>query len=144
MFWSAGCSLVWAEGFSCSLGVLCGGLGISKLQFFIQKLSIFGHQNPGSGLDRDWIQIRPHWIRIRNTERKKIENHVSAILWNHFFNKVSVRIPEWHVNSSQLVPSLVGPLLEVSLVPQREVRQTLLPLLFRLMETEQAHKGNFR
>jgi hypothetical protein len=44
----------------------------------------------------------------------------------------------------QLVPSLVGPLLEVSLVPQREVRQTLLPLLFRLMETEQAHKGNFR
>jgi hypothetical protein len=38
----------------------------------------------------------------------------------------------------------VGPLLEVSLVPQREVRQTLLPLLFRLMETEQAHKSNFR
>jgi hypothetical protein len=59
-----------------------------------------------------------------------IENYVSALFEKTF--------------SSQLVPSLVGPLLEVSLVPQREVRQTLLPLLFRLMETEQAHKGNFR
>ncbi len=30
MFWSAGSSLLKAEGFSCSLGVLYGGLGISK------------------------------------------------------------------------------------------------------------------
>jgi hypothetical protein len=29
-----------AEGFSCSLGVLCGGLGISKLQFLIKKIEI--------------------------------------------------------------------------------------------------------
>ncbi len=31
IFWSAGCSLLRAEGFSCSLGALYGGLGISKL-----------------------------------------------------------------------------------------------------------------
>ncbi len=37
IFWSAGCSLLRAEGFSCSLGVLYGGLGISKLQFLIKK-----------------------------------------------------------------------------------------------------------
>ncbi len=58
MFWSAGCSLVRAEGFNCRLDVLYGGLGISKLQFFIKNIftifsciffsSIFGHQNPGS------------------------------------------------------------------------------------------------
>ncbi len=36
MFWSAGCSLLRA-GLSCSLGVLYGGLGISKLQFFYQE-----------------------------------------------------------------------------------------------------------
>ncbi len=30
-FWSAGCSLLRAEGFSCSLGVLYGALGIGKL-----------------------------------------------------------------------------------------------------------------
>jgi hypothetical protein len=61
-FLSTGCSLLWAEGFSCSLGVLYGGLGISKLQFLIKKMeikfpakiffSILGHRtldlDPGS------------------------------------------------------------------------------------------------
>jgi hypothetical protein len=64
MFLSTGCSLLRAEGFSCSLGVLYGGLVKSKLQFFIKKIeikfpainfSILGHQtldpdqDPGSG-----------------------------------------------------------------------------------------------
>ncbi len=63
MFLSTGCSLLRAEGFSCSLGILYGGLGISKLQFFIKKIeikfpaiiffSILGHHaldpDPGSG-----------------------------------------------------------------------------------------------
>jgi hypothetical protein len=57
-----GCSLLKAEGFSCSLGVLYGGLGISKLQFLIKNIeikfpainffSVLGHQtldpDPGS------------------------------------------------------------------------------------------------
>jgi hypothetical protein len=37
---SAGCSLLRAEGFSCSLDVVYGGLGISKLpQFLIKKIN---------------------------------------------------------------------------------------------------------
>jgi hypothetical protein len=40
IFWSAGCSVLRAEGFSCSLGVLCVGLGISKLQFLTKKIKI--------------------------------------------------------------------------------------------------------
>ncbi len=35
-----GCSLLRAEGFSCRLGLLYGGLGISKLQFLIKKIEI--------------------------------------------------------------------------------------------------------
>jgi hypothetical protein len=52
-------SLLRAEGFSCSLRVLYGGLGISKLQFLIKKIeikfpaiiAILGHQtlDPESG-----------------------------------------------------------------------------------------------
>jgi hypothetical protein len=38
-FWSARCSLLRDEDFSCSLCVLYGGLGISKLQFLIKKIS---------------------------------------------------------------------------------------------------------
>ena len=37
---STGCSLFRAEGFSCSLGVLYGGLGINKFQFLIKKIEI--------------------------------------------------------------------------------------------------------
>ena len=71
MFLSTGCSLLRAEGFSCSLGVLYGGLGISKLQFLIKKIEIkfpainlfnFRSSNPGSGSG----------IRIRNPQFKKM------------------------------------------------------------------------
>ncbi len=43
MFWSAGCSFLRAEGFSCSLCVLYGGLGITKLQllYLSKKYQIF-------------------------------------------------------------------------------------------------------
>ncbi len=72
MFLSTGCSLLRAEGFSCSLGVLYGGLGISKWKFLIKKIeikfpainffSILGHQtldpDPESGSA----------IRIRNPD----------------------------------------------------------------------------
>ncbi len=40
MFLSTGCSLLRAEGFSCSLGIHNGGLGISNLQFLIKKIEI--------------------------------------------------------------------------------------------------------
>jgi hypothetical protein len=40
IFRGAGCSLLRAEGFSCSLGALYGGLGISKWQFLFKKIKI--------------------------------------------------------------------------------------------------------
>jgi hypothetical protein len=55
-----------AEGFSFSVDVLYGGLGISKLQFLIWKrylfsavffLHFFGHQNSGSGLGTDSLEM---------------------------------------------------------------------------------------
>ncbi len=58
MFLSTGRSLLSAEGFSCSLGVFYGGLGISKLQFLMKKIEIkfpamnffpIKSSNPGSG-----------------------------------------------------------------------------------------------
>jgi hypothetical protein len=40
-FETAGCSFLRAEGFSCSLCVLYEGIGITKLQFFFNKISYF-------------------------------------------------------------------------------------------------------
>jgi hypothetical protein len=62
MFCSAGCYLLRAESFFCNLDVIYGGLGIGKMDFLIKKnyfflavnfFSIFGHKNPGYGLDPD-------------------------------------------------------------------------------------------
>jgi hypothetical protein len=53
-----------AEGFSCSLGVLYGGLGISKLQLFIKKIKIKFQQN----LDPDPDPDPGSRIRIRDPE----------------------------------------------------------------------------
>ncbi len=68
MFLSTGCSLLRAEGFSRSLGVLyggLGGLGISKMQFLIKKIEI---KFPAINLFQLYV-IKP-WsgsgIRIRN------------------------------------------------------------------------------
>ena len=76
MFLGTGCSLLRAEGLSCSsLGVLYGGLGMSKLQFLIKKIKIkfpainffqFQAIKPGSG---SRIRIRDPGIRIRNQKK---------------------------------------------------------------------------
>ncbi len=55
IFWSAGCSLLRAEGFFCSLDGLYGGLGIGECNCW----SVFSL--------KCWIRIRIKWIRIRNT-----------------------------------------------------------------------------
>ncbi len=63
MFWSAGCSLLRAEGFSCRLGVLYGVLGISKWQFFIKKIKI---KFPAVNFFQ-FLVMKP-WIRIRDPD----------------------------------------------------------------------------
>jgi hypothetical protein len=60
MFVSTGCFLLRAEGFSCSLGVLYGGLGISKLQFLIKKIEI-----KFSAINFFQFYFIKPWIRIR-------------------------------------------------------------------------------
>jgi hypothetical protein len=63
MFFSTGCSLLRTEGFSCSLGVLYGGLGISKLQFLIKKIEI---KIPAIIFFQ--FKVLKPWIRIRDLD----------------------------------------------------------------------------
>ncbi len=71
IFWSAGCSLLRAKGFSWSFDVLYGGLGIIKLQFFWSKKK----EKKFSAVlffivlsSKLWIRIRfrIQWIRIHH------------------------------------------------------------------------------
>ncbi len=84
MFLSTGCSLLRAEGFSCSLGVFYVGLGIGKLQFLIQKkLCFFSAVIFYQFLViKAWIRIRDpdlgsgSGIRIRNQKKCWIRIHI--------------------------------------------------------------------
>jgi hypothetical protein len=72
MFLSAGCYPLTAEGFSCSLGVLSGGLGKSKFQFLIKK-EIFLAVN--FFLSNFWpLDL----IRIRNLENAESGHYINA------------------------------------------------------------------
>jgi hypothetical protein len=82
-----GCSLLRAEGFSCSLGVLYGGLGISKLQFSIKKIEI---KFPAKkffkfSVIKPWIRIRIKSMRIRNSV---INDHVFEVFKVTYVNRL--------------------------------------------------------
>ncbi len=70
MFWSTGCSLLRAEGFSCILDVLYGGIGIRKLQYLISKKLFFKKFLLSKPPDPDRFRIR---IRIDLQCRIRIE-----------------------------------------------------------------------
>ena len=42
------------------------------------------------------------------------------------------------------IPALVGPFLEVTMVPVAELRKLLMPVFFDMMQCEQEAKGNFK
>ncbi len=62
MFWSAGCSLLRAESLSCSLDVLYGGQGISKVQFLQKHMAFFSAVNFFKFLVIK--PLVPDWMRI--------------------------------------------------------------------------------
>jgi hypothetical protein len=82
VFWSAGCSLLRAENFSCSLDVFYGGIGISKLQVLIKtNIYIWAVQFFQCWPSEPWIRIRIHWIRIQNTAYCRERLRRIPIIW---------------------------------------------------------------
>jgi hypothetical protein len=72
MFLRTRCSLLRAEGFSCSLGVLYGGLGISKLQFLIKSWIRIRDPESGSAIRKNagsGFRIRDGKIWIRDRDK---------------------------------------------------------------------------
>ncbi len=88
IFWSAGCSLLSAEGFSCSLDVLYGGLFAIFFKKIRKKINcIFCNFLSSKPWIRIWIRIRFRihlkcWIRIRIRIR---------ILWILIYNTTANR-----------------------------------------------------
>ncbi len=86
MFLSSGCSLLRAECFFCSLGVLYVGLGIGKLQFLIQNFFFSAEIFYQFLVIKAWIRIRDpdpgsgSGIRIRNQKKWWIRIRIRILI----------------------------------------------------------------
>lgn len=52
--------------------------------------------------------------------------------------------PDSGEHKISFIPSMVGPFLEVTLVPESELRKATLHIFFDMMECEQKYHGNFK
>lgn len=41
------------------------------------------------------------------------------------------------------IPGMVGPILEMTLIPEEELRRATIPIFFDMITCEHAHSGNF-
>ncbi len=82
MLWSAWCSILRSEGFSCSLDVLDGGPWINKLQFSIKN---FVHDFWSSKPFYAYPFPDPHWnlklMRIRNVANNLASLHLATVCY---------------------------------------------------------------
>jgi hypothetical protein len=114
MFLSIGCSLLRAEGFSCCLGVLYGGLGISKLQLLIKKI-----EPKFPAINFFQFQVIKPWIRIRDPDpesgfaiRKNAgSGSVSGSALNQCGSETLVSLVIWRNILLQLIPRQVSLLI---------------------------------
>lgn len=47
-------------------------------------------------------------------------------------------------NKLHFIPGMIGPFLGVTLVPQQEVRNIMVPIFHDMMDWEQRKNGNFK
>lgn len=46
-------------------------------------------------------------------------------------------------NRRHFIPSMIGPFLKVTLVPEKELRAATLPIFYDMIQSEQKTAGNF-
>lgn len=57
------------------------------------------------------------------------------------FKKKNICVGEHKVH---FVPTMVGPFLEVTMVPEADLRKATLNIFFDMMQTEEKIRGNFK
>lgn len=60
------------------------------------------------------------------------------------FPKLSICLFESGDNKPHFIPGMMGPFLGVTLVPQTEVRNIMIPIFHDMMDWEQRKNGNFK
>ncbi|KAJ8302317.1 hypothetical protein KUTeg_021304 [Tegillarca granosa] len=71
-------------------------------------------------------------IKEKYQDMRILMGHQIQILWENLAS-----------NRRHFIPSLIGPFLQVTLVPEKELRTATLPIFFDMMECEQKTSGHF-
>jgi len=48
------------------------------------------------------------------------------------------------MNKICFIPGMVGPILEMTLIPEEELRRATIPIFFDMMQCEHHHSGHFK
>ena len=68
--------------------------------------------------------------------------YVGHSMWSDRNRWTAVQSPGEH--KLNFIPALVGPFLEVTLVPQPDLRNVMIPIFHDTMDWEQRRSGNFK
>lgn len=79
-----------------------------------------------------------------------IEMTILAIVLNKCYNINFLNIPKCKhfialgEHKLHFIPALIGPFLEVTLIPQPDLRNVMIPIFHDMMDWEQRRSGNFK
>lgn len=88
-------------------------------------------------------QIQTLWENLGQSG----EETLYGVIYNIFLGKFSLIISAYNLlgaNRRHFIPSLIGPFLKVTLVPEEELRKATIPIFFDMMESEMKTCGNFQ
>ncbi len=64
--------------------------------------------------------------------RREVGFEIIRTMWNYLGK-----------NKIKFIPEMVGPFIEVTLIPETELRKATIPIFFDMMQCELQIKGNF-
>lgn len=79
-----------------------------------------------------------------------MEMTILAIVLNKCYNINFLNIPRCKYfialgeHKLHFIPALIGPFLEVTLIPQPDLRNVMIPIFHDMMDWEQRRSGNFK
>uniref|UniRef100_A0A8D3CTP5 Dedicator of cytokinesis 2 n=1 Tax=Scophthalmus maximus TaxID=52904 RepID=A0A8D3CTP5_SCOMX len=144
--------------------------GTTDLDFLMESFLLFKdligkHVYPSDWMAMIMVQNRV-FLRAINTyadtmNQKFLNNDDFEVqLWNNYFHLAVAFITQeslqlQHFSPTKrnktlanhkicFIPGMVGPILEMTLIPEEELRRATIPIFFDMITCEHAHSGNFQ
>ncbi|CAB1336119.1 unnamed protein product, partial [Coregonus sp. 'balchen'] len=122
-------------------------------EFLLKIFCVFRNLMKLTIFPRDWSVMRlltSHVIVVTTQYLSPaLQKNFSEVdfdfkVWNSFFSLTVLMWQKLGENKPHFIPGMMGPFLGVTLVPQSEVRNIMIPIFHDMMDWEQRQNGNFK